>query len=299
MHLLITGAKGQLGHDVTEAALNRGYAPLALAHDQLNITDADSVSQAIAAGQPDLVINCAAYTAVDRAEEEPQLAFAVNRDGAANLAEACAKRRIPLIHVSTDYVFNGGQEEPYLETDPVDPINTYGLSKAAGEAEVQARTERFIILRTAWVFGVHGGNFVKTMLRLGLGQETLRVVDDQFGCPTFTGHLAEAIMQIAAHYRHKAACPWGIYHYGGQPPINWYGFAKSIFALARDMGLPMKIQNLTAIPTSEYPLPAKRAANSILDVRKIKRVFGVAAGPWQEGVRAVARSVYNASMADN
>ena len=287
MHLLITGAQGQLGHDVAQAADQQGFDTQALPRSSLDITRADLVDQAIDARQPDLVVNCAAYTAVDRAEEEPEQAFAVNRDGPSHLAAACARHSIPLIHVSTDYVFDGTKDSPYNETDQIRPINAYGRSKAAGEAAVQAMTGRFVILRTAWVFGAHGNNFVRTMLRLGQERPSLRVVNDQVGCPTFTGHLAEAIMGIVAIYRTETELPWGIYHYGGQPPISWHGFADHIFTTARAMGVPLKIEALEAIPTSEYPLPAKRAANSRLDSSKFERVFGLQTGAWEDGVRAV------------
>ncbi len=287
MRLLITGARGQLGHAVAKASMHRGYLTLALARDRLDITDASSADRVMADNAPDMVVNCAAYTAVDRAEEEPQLAFAVNRDGASNLAAACAQSKVPLIHVSTDYVFDGTQKDPYTETDTVHPINVYGASKASGETEIQNTFDRFIILRTAWVFGVHGNNFVKTMLRLGQERQTLRVVDDQFGCPTFSGHLAEAIMRIVANYRRRRTLPWGIYHYGGQPPVNWYAFAEHIFLAARTIGIPLKVERLEAIPSHAYPLPAKRAANSMLDCSKFKRVFGMDAALWQDGVQAV------------
>lgn len=287
MRVLITGARGQLGHDVARAAIDHGYAALALPRSRLDITDAETVNQAIDDNHPDLVINCAAYTAVDRAEQEPQLAFAVNRDGPANLAVACARQAIPLIHVSTDYVFDGEKQTAYTETDPVNPINIYGRSKAAGEEEVQQKSDRFIILRTAWVFGAHGRNFVQTLLRLGQERQTIRVVADQFGCPTFTGSLADALMAIAEHCRRRTDIPWGIYHYAGQPPVNWHGLAQSVLAAARDRGLPLKVRHLEAIPSREYPLPARRAANSRLDCRKFKRVFGMPAAPWQDGVQAV------------
>ena len=214
-------------------------------------------------------------------------ALAANREGPANLAAACSRLLIPLVHISTDYVFDGTQADPYAETDPVCPINAYGASKLAGEQEIQNRTRRFIILRTAWVFGIHGHNFVKTMLKLSMERETLRVVDDQVGSPTFAGHLAEAITTITAHYRCQRNIPWGIYHYGGQPPTSWHGLADYTLAIAREQGLPLKVAHLEAIPTSEYPLPAKRAANSQLDCHKIKQVFGLDPSPWQSGVEAV------------
>jgi dTDP-4-dehydrorhamnose reductase len=298
MRILIAGALGQLGRDVTEAARAQRHFVLALPRDELDISRAERVNQIIDANRPDLVINCAAYTAVDRAEKESERAFAVNRDGPSNLAAACAHGAIPLIHISTDYVFNGDKKTPYVESDPAQPINVYGLSKAAGETEVQNKTDRYVILRTAWVFGAHGTNFVKTMLKLGQARETIRVVDDQFGCPTFTGHLAGAIMEIAGRYHNQPDFPWGIYHYGGRPAVSWYQFAEQIFSTASEMGLPLQVRNLVAIPTSEYPTPAKRAVNSRLDCRKLKQVFGLKPASWHDGVRTVVEE-YQASTPSN
>lgn len=287
MWILITGAQGQLGSDVVQTAAGRGFDVIGLARSRLDITSRDAVEGSIKENRPDLVVNCAAFTAVDRAEKEMDAALAVNRDGPAHLAGACARLSIPLVHISTDYVFDGNQPEPYAETDTVRPINAYGASKMAGEQAIQARIKHFIILRTAWVFGIHGHNFVKTMLKLAMERENLRVVDDQIGCPTYAGHLAETITTIVAHYRRQGDIPWGIYHYGGQPPISWHGLAEHTLAVAREMGLPQKVDRLEAIPTSDYPLPAKRAANSRLDCRKIRQAFGVEPSSWRRGVQAV------------
>ncbi len=287
MRIVITGAQGQLGRDVVKTSVDRGFDAVGLGRSRLDITRTAMVARTIEDHRPDLVINCAAFTAVDLAEKEMESALAANRDGPANLAAACSRLSAPLVHISTDYVFDGTQADPYAETDPVRPINAYGASKLAGEQEIQNRTRRFIILRTAWVFGIHGHNFVKTMLKLSMERETLRVVDDRVGSPTFAGHLAEAIATIAAHYRRQRDIPWGIYQYGGQPPTSWHGLADYTLALARERGLPLKVAHLEAVPTSEYPLPAKRAANSQLDCRKIKQVFGLDPSPWQSGVEAV------------
>ncbi len=287
MRILITGARGQLGYEVVEAVFDNGFEAVGLPHRGLDITQADIVDRTIEDNRPDLVVNCAAYTAVDRAEKEIEAALAVNRDGPANLAIACSRLSVPLIHISTDYVFDGTQADPYRETDPVRPINAYGASKLAGEQEIQKKTRRFIILRTAWVFGIHGHNFVKTILKLSMERETLRVVDDQIGSPTFAGHLADAITRIAVHYHRERDIPWGIYHFGGQPPTNWYGFAAHTISVAREMGIPLKLKHLEAIPASEYPLPAKRAANSQLNCQKIEKAFGLESSRWQIGVEAV------------
>lgn len=287
MRILITGAQGQLGRDMVASAQNSGYDTVALGRDRLDITRTENVRRTIEDISPDLVINCAAYTAVDRAEQEAELAFAVNRDGPSHMAASCSKLAIPLIHISTDYVFDGRKQGPYRENDPICPLNVYGRSKAAGESAIQRNTDRFIILRTAWVFGAHGNNFVKTMLRLGCEKETIRVVDDQVGCPTFTGSLAHAIISIAGRYRLQSDLDWGIYHYGGQPPVSWHGFAKQIFKTARQAGLPLKLNRLEAISTREYPTAAERAANSVLDNRKIERVFDIEVESWHAGLQKV------------
>ncbi|MDJ0855085.1 MAG: dTDP-4-dehydrorhamnose reductase [Desulfobacterales bacterium] len=287
MRIVVTGAQGQLGSEVVSSSVDRGFDAVGLPRSRLDITRSGMVAQAIEDNRPDLVINCAAFTAVDLAETEMASALAANRDGPANLAAACSRLSIPLVHISTDYVFDGTQADPYAETDPVRPINAYGASKLAGEQAIQARIKHFIILRTAWVFGIHGHNFVKTMLKLAMERENLRVVDDQIGCPTYAGHLAETIATIVAHYRRQGDIPWGIYHYGGQPPISWHGLAEHTLAVAREMGLPQKVDRLEAIPTSDYPLPAKRAANSRLDCRKIRQAFGVEPSSWRRGVQAV------------
>ena len=287
MRLLITGARGQLGRDVVACAQKHGFAAAALGRDRLDITRSEDVNRTIDTLLPDVVINCAAYTDVDRAEQETGMAFAVNRDGPSHLAAACSKIAIPLIHISTDYVFDGCKQGPYDENDPVCPLNVYGHSKAAGESAVRQNIDRHIILRTAWVFGAHGNNFVKTMLRLGGEHETIRVVADQTGCPTFTGSLAVTILSIVARYRRHTDIDWGIYHYGGQPPVSWHGFAEQIFKTARQAEWPLKLKRLEAISTSEYPTVAKRAANSVLDNRKIKRVFDIDVPSWQGGLKEV------------
>lgn len=289
MRILITGAQGQLGRDLVTGALNRGYDTVALSRNRLDITHTENVRRTIEGILPDLVVNCAAYTAVDRAEQEPELAFAVNRDGPSLLAAACSKSAIPLIHISTDYVFDGRKQGPYGEEDPICPLNVYGRSKAAGESAIRQNADRFLILRTAWLFGARGHNFVNTMVRLGCEHATIRVVDDQIGCPTFTGSLAKAILSIAARYRRQRDLDWGIYHYGGQPPISWHGFAKQIFKTARQADLPLKLTRLEAIATREYPTAARRAANSVLDNRKIERVFDIGVESWHAGLQKVVR----------
>ena len=201
--IAIIGSNGQLGWELVRQGETRGLKILALDYPEIDIGDPASIDSRIESKEIDLIINAAAYTAVDRAESEPEAAFAVNRQGPANLAEECRERDIPLIHVSTDYVFDGTKKGAYIEEDPVAPLGVYGESKAAGEAEVRKRLPKHVIVRTAWLCGVHGHNFVKTILRMGREKDTLRVVSDQFGCPTFAADLAEAIFEVAKQTEYR------------------------------------------------------------------------------------------------
>jgi dTDP-4-dehydrorhamnose reductase len=221
MRILLTGANGQVGRELSNSGGQRGIEVLALNRSDLDITDPVSVSREVNRSGVSLVINAAGYTAVDEAESEPELAFAVNRDGPAYLASACEKVGIPLVHISTDYVFDGQKQGDYLETDPVSPLSVYGKSKAAGEVEVRKRMREYLILRTGWVYGVYGHNFVKTMLRLGREKEVVQVVDDQYGCPTYAADLAETILRIAAQLQEGRQIIWGTYHYCGKGVTSW------------------------------------------------------------------------------
>ena len=275
MNILVTGSNGQIGWEVRRRGAAQGYRIIDLDHAGLDITDREAVLRAVKKNAPDLVINGAAYTAVDRAEEEPDLAFAVNRDGPAWLAEACAGRHIPLIHLSTDYVFDGRADRPYKETAPVAPLGVYAQSKAAGEEGVRARLKEHLIIRTSWVYGNHGRNFVNTMLRLGQEQETLQVVNDQWGCPTFAGDLAAALLTIAEKIKAgRADDCWGTYHCCGATAVTWYEFAILIFALAGKKH-PVKVKNIIPISSTQYPSAAPRPKYSVLDCRKACDAFGV------------------------
>jgi dTDP-4-dehydrorhamnose reductase len=235
------------------------------------------------------LINAAAYTAVDKAESEPRIAFAVNRDGADVLARACRDHEIPLIHVSTDYVFEGLQTRPYLPTDPIKPQGVYGKSKAAGDERIRHHWERHVIVRTSWLFGRYGTNFVKTMIRLGKERETLRVVDDQVGCPTYAGDLADALLNIAAHVTVKAD-GWGTYHYCNQVAVTWYAFARRILTLARPY-VDLRVHEILPILASQYPLPAPRPPYSVLDCASIEARFGVARRPWEDALREMLADI--------
>jgi dTDP-4-dehydrorhamnose reductase len=283
--ILITGAGGQVANELAESPSSHRLT--ALNRRQLDITDRAQVENVFTEIRPDLVINAAAYTQVDRAEQESELAYAVNRDAVANLAEACAGAGIPLLHLSTDYVFDGSLQRAYRESDAISPLGVYGESKAAGEIALRERLEAHIVLRTSWVFSATGSNFVKTMLRLGRERETLGIVDDQRGCPTSAHSIAAALLRIADACLQGDAVEWGTYHYCGRPATTWYGFARSIFAQAGGYdGL-----ELQPITTADYPTPARRPANSVLDCTRIERGFGIRQSDWREELAAVLRQL--------
>ncbi len=287
MRLVIIGAQGQVGWELTRRASVLGHDVLAWDVAELDITDAAAVDRELAASNADVVINAAAYTAVDKAEQEPALAFAVNRDGPAHLATACARLRIPLLHISTDYVYDGAKIGPYVEDDPTTPLGVYGASKLAGDEAVRQLLPRHLILRVSWVFGIHGHNFVKTMLRLAREREELRVVADQYGCPTFADDIADTLLELVGRITDlDANAAWGTYHYCGEPATTWHGFASAIVELARAReSLPVK--TVTAITTADYPTPAARPVNSVLDCAKLAARLGIQPRPWRAGLEAM------------
>jgi dTDP-4-dehydrorhamnose reductase len=258
--ILVTGAGGMLGQDVMRVV---GDAAVGLSHAELDVTDAAAVREALAGAE--LVINCAAWTDVDGAEEHAEEALAVNRDGARNVAEAAGR----VVYVSTDYVFDGTGHTPYVESDPTAPLQSYGRSKLAGELATAAANPRHFIVRSSWLFGAGGGNFVETMLRLGRERDELRVVDDQVGCPTFTGHLAEAIVRLGE------TDDYGIHHLAGAGSCSWYQFAREIFERS---GVDCHVEPCT---TEEFPRPARRPAWSVLGSER-----GRSLPTWQEGLEA-------------
>lgn len=287
MRIIIIGAQGQVGWELTRRAPALGHDVLAWDVAELDITDAAAVDRQLAASGGEVVINAAAYTAVDKAEQEPELAFAVNRDGPAHLAAACARLNIPLLHISTDYVYDGRKPGPYVENDTVTPLGVYGASKLAGDEAVRRLLRRHLILRVSWVFGIHGHNFVKTILRLAREREELRVVADQYGCPTFAGDIADTLLELAGRGAEiDANDAWGVYHYCGEPATTWHGFASAIVELARAReSLPVK--TVTAITTADYPTPAARPANSVLDCARLAARLGIQPRPWRVGLEAL------------
>jgi dTDP-4-dehydrorhamnose reductase len=291
----VFGAGGQVGHEVRRAAWPASVELVPLDRQAADITKAAGVGAVIARERPDLVINLAAYTAVDRAESEPALAWAVNCAGAAHIAAACGDDTIPLIHLSTDYVFDGRKNEPYREADAVNPLNVYGRSKEAGERAIRAAAPHHVILRTAWVYGTHGANFVKTMLRLAAERPVLRVVADQRGCPTAAADIAAALLAITRQIE-RGGTQWGTFHFASAGRTSWHGFAKEIVDLAWELGAwpSASRPRIEPISSDRYPTAAQRPMNSILDCRKIE-AFGISVPPWQSGLPAVVRELVRGS----
>lgn len=286
MKILITGGNGQLASDLKRIARAQGVDIDAPGRKELDITDEAACHQYIKQSRPDIIVNAAAYTAVDKAEEEPEYADAINHQGAKNIARSCEICQIPMVHISTDYVFDGEKATPYTEDDKTAPAGVYGETKLAGEKAVRQLCSRHIILRVAWVFGFYGSNFVKTMQRLARERDVLNVVSDQKGCPTSTRAISEAILCIC----HTENPQWGTYHYCCKPPSNWYEFARMIIeeTVSRE---PLKVLTLNPIASSQYPTPAKRPANSVLNCDKIARVFGVEQPDWRDELRLVVNEL--------
>jgi dTDP-4-dehydrorhamnose reductase len=280
MNLLITGAKGQLGTELMRQGPDRGIQTFPVDLPEVDITRPDPVRAAIRDSGAALVINCAAYTQVDLAESQEMLAYQVNSLGPAILSHVCAEAQIPLIHVSTDFVFDGSKKTPYQETDPISPMSVYGKSKAVGEAVVERILGRHIIIRTAWLYALQGQNFVRTILRLGAERDSVRVVSDQLGSPTCAADLADAILTISEAIRTKEDIAWGTYHYCGQGVISWHEFAQAILDIGKAF-IPMKTTRVDPISTDQYPTPAKRPAYSALNCEKIQNAFGIVPKPWR------------------
>ena len=290
MRVLITGSRGQVGYELLRLA-PPGVKAVGMNSAELDITDTAQVVTVVDQLKPQLIINAAAYTAVDRAESEAERAWAVNRDGAANLARAAERLGIPLLHISTDYVFAGEARAPYRETDPTGPSGVYGASKLGGEQALATECSRHIILRTSWVFGSHGSNFVKTMLRLGRERDELGVVADQHGCPTSAASIARALWDLARQYRGQGTLQWGTYHFSGAPSCTWHEFALEIFRQAYELKLLETVPHVRAITTVDYPTPAKRPAWSVLDCSKLFAVHGIPQADWHTELKLVLQEL--------
>jgi len=275
--LVIFGALGQVGRALSAAAAARGIGYRALSRAACDITSAQAVERNVAGAS--LAVNCAAFTAVDRAESQPDAARAVNAIGPANVAAACARFGIPLVQLSTDYVFDGRKAGPWTEYDPTAPLGVYGRSKLEGERAVRDRLDRHIILRTSWIFSADGENFVKTMLRLARQHTELTVVNDQIGGPTAAADIAEAIVRIASAVADPQFGAFGTYHFAGAPAVSWYEFAKAILH-GRDI-------SIRPVASRDFPWPAARPLNSVLDCGRILRVFGIRQPDWRPALKAV------------
>ena len=279
MKLLVTGVTGQLGRDLVATLKGQDHEVIAADEERMNFLQPQQAAAMVRAEQPDWVINCAAYTQVDKAESEPEAAFIINRDAPAQLARAVADYGGRFLQVSTDFVFDGSQSRPYTEEDAPNPLGVYGQSKLEGERAVLDALPDAVILRTAWVYGVHGHNFVKTMLRLAGEGKPLRVVSDQVGTPTWTRDI---VMAITALLEQQAA---GTFHFTAAGETSWQGFANAIFEEAVAAGIELKTTRAEPIPTSEYPTAATRPAYSVLDTDKIGPYLPVPIPGWRDSLK--------------
>lgn len=272
MNILITGGMGQLGQSFAHlAAAYPQHHLVCCSRESLDITREDAVAALLQSSGADVLVNCAAYTAVDKAETDQEQAYAINATAPAAMARACKKLGVRMVHISTDYVFGGSRQEAYGEDHPVQPVNVYGATKQAGEAQVLAANPDAVIIRTSWVYAPFGNNFVKTMIRLMQSRPEIGVVADQFGSPTYASDLAEAVLAILDSGRWQG----GLYHYSNAGVISWYDFALAIREIG---GFACAVKSLT---TPEYPTPAKRPAYSVLDKTKISEVYGIVIKPWR------------------
>jgi dTDP-4-dehydrorhamnose reductase len=282
--IFIAGDRGQLAQALVRTYAARGDIVQSAGRAKMDIAGEAAVRAAIGAFRPDLVVNAAAYSAVDRAEDDVEEAYKVNRDGARHVAAAARSLGTPIIHISTDYVFDGNKPSPYVETDTPNPIGVYGQSKLAGEDAVAATTDDFVILRTSWLFSAEGSNFVKTILRLAGERDAIDVVDDQWGAPTFAADLAAAIAEIgeALLTAKDLAALCGVYHATASGETTWYRFARAILDISAAKGGPSC--QLRPVTTRDYPVRARRPANSRLDGAKLARIFGIRLPAWQSAL---------------
>ena len=281
--ILLTGITGQVGRELQQTLTSMGKV-VGVSRQELDLTKPEQIKQHIAEIKPDIIVNAAAYTAVDKAETERELAIAINADAPKAMAIAAQDLNATVVHISTDYVFNGKNHTPYLETDSTDPLGIYGNSKLLGEIGVESNCDRHIILRTAWVYGSRGhGNFVKTMLRLGETKEELRVVADQIGSPTWSYDIAEAIANLLNNRTDSNIN--GKYHFTNSGVASWYDLAVAIFDEARQLGFPLTTKRVLPITTADYPTPAERPAYSVLSKEKYTTATGVYPPHWRASLR--------------
>ena len=287
MKVLLLGANGQVGSECRKLIPADSREVLAFTRQQADFSDPDAVFAAVIAAQPDLVVNACAYTAVDKAESESEIAHSVNAESVGAMSRACHELKIPCIHISTDYVFDGTAKTPYCEADTVSPTGVYGASKRAGEAQLLQCNPHSIILRTSWVFGLHGNNFVKTMLRLGAERDHLGVVADQFGCPTAALDLANVIVELIVKCEQGENIEWGVYHCSNQGACSWSEFAVAIFDCAIETGLLNQRPKVAPISTAQYPTPAARPAYSVLNCEKLEQLLGRPMPHWHSALKGL------------
>ena len=281
MSILLIGQHGQVSRELQLCLA--GQAELVVrGREQLDLSQVEQIRQQVRALRPELIINAAAHTAVDQAESEPELAFAINATAPGVLAEEAATLGVPLIHYSTDYVFDGRKPAPYIEADEPNPLGVYGQSKLAGEQAIRAAGGEHLILRTSWVYSLHGRNFLLTMQRLLQERDALKVVADQIGAPTWAGSIAAASAELIRHWRAGQAGPWGTYHLTGQGETSWFGFASAIAEQLRTQG--KATAQLEAIPSSAYPTPAQRPLNSRLDCSRLQRDWHIQLPDWHDAL---------------
>ena len=287
MKILLTGITGQVGQELQQTLSNLGEV-IGVSRQELDLSQSDKIKQQIARLKPNIIVNAGAYTAVDKAETEPDLAMLINANAPKEIATAAQDINATVVHISTDYVFNGQNHTPYLETDPTDPLGVYGKSKLLGEIGVRENCDRHIILRTAWVYGSKGhGNFVKTMLRLGETKEELKVVADQIGSPTWSYDIAEAIATLLKLSTDNSI--QGTYNFSDSGVASWYDLAVAIFTEAKQLGFPMKIKRVLPITTADYPTPAQRPPYSVLSKSKFTEATGIYPPHWRESLRTMLR----------
>ena len=287
--VLLIGAKGQVGQEL-QVTLPQWGEVISIGREELDLTNSEKISQLIREIHPDYLVNAAAYTAVDKAETEPDLAYSINAIAPKIMAESAEKIKAKFLHISTDYVFDGRKNTPYLETDLTNPLGVYGQSKLRGEEEIKTVNSQAIILRTAWVYGSYGkSNFVKTMLRLGKEREELKVVVDQVGSPTWSKDIATAITQLLIN----ADNPPGIYNFTNSGVASWFDLTKAIFEEAKISGIPLKIQRVIPITTAEYPTPAVRPAYSVLSGQKISQQLDYIPPYWRDSLKAMLNQLFN------
>lgn len=282
--LLVLGGEGQVARELAALGPEHGWTATRIGRAQADLATAE-IAPLLADHRPALVVNAAAYTAVDKAEGDEAAARALNADLPGRAARACAEAGVPFVHISTDYVFDGSKPAPYVETDPIAPLGVYGRTKAEGEAAVAAAGGRAAMVRTAWVYGAEGANFVRTMLRLAETREELGVVGDQHGCPTWSREVAEACLRLGDRLCAGDREAHGVFHAAGAGETSWAGFAEAIFEESARRGGPSA--RIRPIPTAEYPTPAARPANSRLDCAKLERVVRWRPGPWRESLARV------------